>query len=187
MKDVIREGHETLRKKAQLVIEPFSKEDKEQARELLEYVINSQNDELAAKYDLRPGVGLAAPQINVSKRIIGVHTTDETGEKLYSYALINPKIISHSEEKTFIPTGEGCLSVDRDTEGIVPRYKRITVEGYHVKKDLSIEKVSLRLSGFVSVVFQHEIDHLDGILFFDHINKENPYGKIENSTPIFFE
>ncbi|MDV2888520.1 peptide deformylase, partial [Alkalihalophilus pseudofirmus] len=76
-----------------------------------EYVINSQNNEMAEKYGLRPAIGLAAPQINVSKRMIAVHVTGDKDE-LYSYALFNPKIISHSVEKAYLKSGEGCLSVD---------------------------------------------------------------------------
>lgn len=179
MKDIVLEGTPVLREVAKEVVLPASDEDKQIAKQLLEYVINSQNQEVADKYNLRPGIGLAAPQINVSKRIIAVHVTDEKG-KLYSYALFNPKIISHSVEKTYLSSGEGCLSVDRQVPGYVPRYARITVTGTTIEG----ENVKLRLKGLVAVVFQHEIDHLNGIMFYDHINSTDPFASVPDASPI---
>ena len=97
----------------------------------------------------------------------------DDGETMYEYGLINPKIVSHSEEKIALSTGEGCLSVDREVEGYVPRSARITVEGYNING----EKIRLRLREFLAIVFQHEIDHLDGIMFYDHIDKSSPWDK----------
>ena len=179
MDDIVRDGHPVLRKVASEVTLPPSNEDKEILNQLLEYVKNSQDPEVAAKYGLRPGIGLAAPQINVSKRMLAVHLTDEH-ERLYSYALINPKIVSHSVEKAYLVSGEGCLSVDDPHPGYVPRYARITVKGY----DSEGNELKLRLKGLPAVCFQHEIDHLNGILFYDYINKENPMQKPENAIAI---
>lgn len=179
MKDIIRDGHPTLRKSAEEVTLPPSADDKETLRSLLEYVINSQNPEIAEKYGLRPGIGLAAPQINVSKRMIAVHLHDEK-DILHSYALFNPKVKSHSVERTYLSTGEGCLSVDESIPGYVPRYSRITVQG----TTLDGKEVTIRLKGMLAIVFQHEIDHLNGIMFYDHINKSNPFQPIENASPI---
>ena len=67
--------------------------------------------------------------------------------------------------------GEGCLSINRDVEGIVPRYARVTVEGY----DIDGNKIRIRAREELAIAFQHEIDHLNGILFIDHIDKNNPY------------
>ena len=165
MDDIVRDGHPVLRKVASEVTLPPSNEDKKILDQLLEYVKNSQDPEVATKYGLRPGIGLAAPQINVSKRMI---------------ALINPKIISHSVEKTYLVSGEGCLSVDDPYPGYVPRYARITIKGY----DSEGKELKLRLKGLPAICFQHEIDHLNGILFYDHINKENPMQKPENAIAI---
>ncbi|MGM9986679.1 MAG: peptide deformylase [Bacillaceae bacterium] len=179
MKDVIREGHPTLKEIAKDVAMPPSEEEKQTLMDLLTFVKNSQDPEIAAKYDLRPGIGLAAPQINVSKRMIAIHVTDEKGT-LHSHALFNPKIISHSVEQTYLSGGEGCLSVDRSVPGYVPRHSRITVTGY----DVDGNQVKLRLRGLVAIVFQHEIDHLNGIMFYDRINKENPFTIPENATAL---
>ncbi|QTC42252.1 peptide deformylase [Bacillus sp. V3] len=179
MKDIIREGHPTLRKVAEEVTLPPTEEDKEVLRSLLEYVVNSQDPEVSSKYGLRPGIGLAAPQINVSKKMLAVNVIDEKGT-LYSHALFNPKIISHSVEKAYLTSGEGCLSVDRQVPGLVPRYARVTVKGWNING----EEVKLRLRGLPAIVFQHEIDHLNGIMFYDHINEENPFEPIPGALPI---
>lgn len=166
MKDVVREGHPTLEARAEEVEIPLTSETKETLKEMMEFLVNSQNEEMIEKYDLRPGVGLAAPQINISKRMIAIYTTDEKNETLYKLLLVNPQIIRSSIKQTYIPGGEGCLSVDREVEGLVPRHKDITVRSYLYKpEDDSLKKIELRVSGFVSVVIQHEIDHLNGILF----------------------
>ncbi|MGD7048130.1 peptide deformylase [Rossellomorea marisflavi] len=178
MKDIIREGHPSLTSVAQEVTLPPSKEDKEILSSLLEYVKNSQDPELSAQYGLRPGIGLAAPQINVLKRMIAVNVRD--GERLYCYALFNPKIISHSIEKAFLTSGEGCLSVDRNVPGFVPRYARVTVKGW----DVDGNEVKIRLKGLAAIVFQHEIDHLNGVMFYDHIDHEHPFEPIPDAIPI---
>ncbi|MBM7692436.1 peptide deformylase [Peribacillus deserti] len=174
MKDIIREGHPTLRKVAEPVPLPASEEDQATLKSMMEYIQNSQNPEIAAMYSLRPGIGLAAPQINVPKRMIAVQVPDDRGG-LISYALFNPKIVSHSVEKSYLTAGEGCLSVDREVPGYVPRYARVTVEG----TTLEGEQVKLRLKGLPAICFQHEIDHLNGVMFYDHINESNPYGPID--------
>ncbi|MFD1735641.1 peptide deformylase [Bacillus salitolerans] len=179
MKDVIREGHPTLRQVAKEVKLPPTEEEKNTLKEMLEFVINSQDPEIAAKYQLRPGIGIAAPQINVSKRMIAIHVTDDQ-ENLYSYALFNPKIISHSVEMCYLTSGEGCLSVDRDVPGYVPRYAKVTVKG----TTLNGEEVKLRLKGLIAIVFQHEIDHLNGVMFYDHINDQDPFLEPKHAKPI---
>ena len=179
MKDIVLEDHPVLRDVAEEVALPASEEDKETARRLLEYVINSQDPEISQKYGLRPGIGLAAPQINVSKRIIAIHVSDEKGN-LYSYALFNPKIISHSVEKCYLSSGEGCLSVERPVSGYVPRYSRVTVKGYTPEG----KEVKLRLKGLPAICVQHEIDHLNGIMFYDRINEKDPLAPIPDATPL---
>ena len=182
MKDVIREGHPTLALKSKEVELPLSKEDKDTLKLMMEFLENGQNEEIAEQYELRPGVGLAAPQINISKRMIAVFTYDELGEKLYKTLVVNPKIVSHSVKKTYIPGGEGCLSVDREVEGITPRHKKITLKGYFYNHETEEIKLgTMKLSGYVSVVFQHEIDHLNGVLFVEKL-----FDNIEDAEPVVF-
>lgn len=179
MNDIVREGHPSLRQVASEVTMPPSEDDKKTLAEMIEYVKNSQDPNIASEYGLRPGIGLAAPQINVSKRMIAVHVKDEN-DKLFSYALFNPKIISHSIEKSYLTSGEGCLSVDREVQGFVPRYARIKVKATTLEGD----EVVLKLKGLPAIVFQHEIDHLNGIMFYDHINPNNPFQISENAIAI---
>ncbi|RLJ74364.1 peptide deformylase [Salisediminibacterium halotolerans] len=173
MDDVIREGNSVLREKAEEVALPPSDEDKRQLEEMIEFLRNSQDPETAQEYQLRPGVGLAAPQINLKKRMIAMRTTDHNDE-LIELAMFNPKIISHSQQSAYLEGGEGCLSVDRDVPGIVPRYARVKLEAY----DLDGRRFTKRLRGFLAIVFQHELDHLNGIMFYDRIDEQDPY-KIE--------
>ncbi|WEG11753.1 peptide deformylase [Pullulanibacillus sp. KACC 23026] len=177
MEDIVREGHPALRKVSKEVTLPPSEEEKEILQKMMEFLKNSQDDELAEKYKLRAGIGLAAPQIAINKRMIAIYLIEEDG-KVHEYAWFNPKIISHSVEETYLESGEGCLSVDREVEGYVPRYARIRVKAY----DLSGKEVSVKLKGLAAIAVQHEIDHLDGIMFYDRINKEDPF-KIPDGVP----
>lgn len=179
MNDIIREGNPIIRQRAEEVALPPTEEEQETLAALLQFLKNSQDDEIAEKYDLRPGIGIAAPQIGISKRMFASYLTDDN-DKLYSYALFNPKIVSHSVEMAYLENGEGCLSVDRDVEGLVPRSARITVTGH----DLYQGDVRLRLKGLPAINFQHEIDHLNGVLFYDHINENNPFLAPNNSRAI---
>jgi peptide deformylase len=179
MKDIVREGHPVLREVAKEVPMPPSQDDINTLKEMQEFLINSQDPEISEKYDLRAGVGLAAPQINVSKRMFAIYMEDDDGKE-YHYCLINPKIISHSVEKSFLTTGEGCLSVDRDVPGFVLRYARITIKGF----DLEGKVVKLRLRGLPAIVFQHEFDHLNGVMFYDHIDENKPFTVPEDAIPV---
>lgn len=184
MKDIIREGNVLLRTKCEEVPIPLSNEDEQTIKDMIEYLFQSQDEALARKYNLRPGVGLAAPQIGVCKKMLVILAYDEKGD-LHFYPMINPKLVSYSEEKTYLDSGEGCLSVDRDVKGYVHRAKRVTVETYIYSTE-KIMKVRLRLKNYIAVVFQHEYDHLNGTLFVDHINKANPFEIVPNSTPVDF-
>lgn len=165
MKNIIDDNNPLLREKSMELTFPLTREQRKLAEDMLTYLKNSQDDTLAEKYGLRAGVGLAAPQVGHLIRMIAIHTIDEF-EKEHSFVLVNPKIISHSEEKTYLRDGEGCLSVNYDVDGISPRFSRISVEGF----DLDGQPLKLRFRDFMAIVMQHEIDHLDGILFYDRIN-----------------
>ena len=79
-------------------------------------------------------------------------------------------------EMIYVSEGEGCLSVNRPVEGIVPRFARVTMEAY----DMEGNKMHIRAREDLAICFQHELDHLNGILFVDHIDPKNPYkGKDE--------
>lgn len=179
MKDIVREGHPSLVNVAKEVEVPLQGDDKALLQDMITFLKNSQDEEIAKEYNLRAGVGLAAPQLGIEKRLAAIHFEDLNG-KLYSYGLVNPKIVSHSVEQAYLAGGEGCLSVDRNVEGYVPRNARITLKA----TDMEGNPLKLRLKGYAAIVFQHEIDHLNGIMFYDHINKENPFAVPENAKPI---
>jgi len=169
MENFIYDGHPMLRTVACEVSLPLTDEDKEIMGQLLEYLENSQNPKIAKKYKLNEGIGLAAPQIGLNKRIFAARAKDENGQ-LHEYVLANPKIISHSEALIYLPDGEGCLSVKKNIPGIVPRYKRVKIMGYNIDG----ERIEIKAKDFISIIFQHEIDHLNGKMFYDHISKDNP-------------
>ena len=148
-------------------------------QDMIDYLTLSQIDEEREKYDLRAGMGLSAVQIGVLKRIF-VIVEEVEKEKFKNYIVINPKILSYSEEQIYVGEGEGCLSINREVEGIVPRYARITVEAY----DMDGNKYTIRVREDISIAFQHEIDHLNGILFIDHIDPKNPYKDQEKMREI---
>lgn len=181
MKDIVREGNPILREVTKEVALPPSQEDKETLICMMNFLKNSQDPQLAKKYRLRGGVGLSANQIGLSKRMFVAFFTDEKGKE-HEYTLINPKIISHSVSMTYLPPSEGCLSVDREVRGFVPRFERIKVKGFNLEG----AEIVLKLSGYASIVLQHEIDHLDGIMFYDRINKDNPFQVPEGSKSLFW-
>ncbi|MFE4143550.1 peptide deformylase [Peribacillus sp. YIM B13472] len=175
MKDIVREGDPILRQVTDEVSLPISDEDRETLECMMQYLKNSQDSKLQKKFNLREGVGLSANQIGLNKRMFVMYFPDEKG-KLFEYALVNPKIISHSATMIYLPQSEGCLSVDRDIKGYVPRYERVKIKAV----DGNGEEIEMRLKGFAAIVFQHELDHLNGMMFYDRINTENPFKLPEN-------
>ncbi len=168
--NILDEKDERLRKISQETTFPLTEEDKKLIKQAIDELTYSQIEEYATKYGLRPGMGLAFPQLGLNKRIIII--VHEVEEGVFDeYVFVNPKIVSYSEEMIAAEVGEGCLSVNRDVEGHVPRYARVTVEGY----DIDGNKIKVRAREELSIAFQHEIDHLNGILFFDRINKNKPF------------
>jgi peptide deformylase len=113
-----------------------------------------------------PGVGLAAPQVNVPLRIIVVEFGDEEDldvpPKLF--AVINPELSRFSKEVT-IGT-EGCLSIPGFV-GDVERSKSVTVKGFN----RAGQPLKLKASGWLARIFQHEVDHLNGVLYIDRADK----------------
>ena len=167
---ILDESNKILHKKSSNVTFPLDEETKKLIDDSLTYLEMSQIEEYSEKYDLRPGMGLSFVQIGILKRIFVVSEEIEEG-KFNRYVVINPRVKSVSEELIFVGEGEGCLSVNREVEGIVPRHARITVEAYDENGDL----YDIRVREDMAVAFQHELDHLDGILFVDKIDKKNPY------------
>ena len=134
----------------------------EPVEEINDEIINTINDMLETLYASKDGVGIAAPQIGVSKRIIIIDTnpSDASSKPI---VLINPEIVEKEGESI---AEEGCLSVP-DIRSDVKRCERIIVEGL----DHEGNKIRVEGTGLLARVFQHEIDHINGTLFIDHISK----------------
>ena len=168
--NILDEKEKSLRKVSVDAKFPISKKYKDLIKQIIDELTYSQIEELAEKYNLRPGMGLAFPQLGINERIIViVHEIDEG--KFDNYVVVNPKIISYSSEMIAAEAGEGCLSVNREIEGHVKRYARVRIEGY----DLDGNKIMIRARDELSIAFQHEIDHLNGILFYDRINPKHRF------------
>ena len=168
--NILDEKDKHLRMKSVLVTSPLSKEEKNLIKRSIKQLTYSQIEKYAEKYNLRPGMGLAFPQLGINERIIIiVHEVDEG--VFDEYIVVNPKIVSYSSEMIAAEAGEGCLSVNRDVEGHIKRHARVTVEGY----DLDGNKIKIRAREELAIAFQHEIDHLNGILFYDRIDPNHKF------------
>ena len=168
--DILDEKDKHLRAPNKDVIFPLSKERKKLIKDMIEHLYYSQIEKYAEKYNLRPGMGLAAPQMGINEKFFVVCHEESEGN-FNDYVIINPKMISHSEELIYASEGEGCLSVNRDVPGIVPRYARATFTGY----DVDGNPIKIRVREELAIAFQHEYDHLHGIMFYDHIDSKDPF------------
>lgn len=119
------------------------------------------SDMLETMYEA-PGIGLAAPQLGVLKRVIVLDIEYREGER-HPIVVINPEIVESSGETTY---EEGCLSVPEYTAEIV-RASEVTVKGL----DGEGTPVSIEADGLLAIALQHEIDHLDGVLFVDRLGE----------------
>lgn len=129
--------------------------DSQLLKRLVLQMLTTVNDSLSQ------GVGIAAPQVGISKRVILVQRFDKQGEPFEAY--LNPKITKFSNKKQECP--EGCLSVPGVRDKTQNRAYAICIEYLTMEGEHRVELVE----GYTAVIFQHEIDHLDGILFFDHL------------------
>jgi peptide deformylase len=155
LREVILLGNPILRKKARKV----TNFNNPKLQQLLDDMVETMLDE--------PGVGLAAPQVAVSQRVIVVRLPDdEESKREYGddagvlYQVVNPEIIRESRD--MVDGIEACLSIP-GYFGNVKRHQSVTVRGY----DRDGKKIRIKANGWLARVFQHEIDHLDGVLFID--------------------
>ncbi|MBP6177564.1 MAG: peptide deformylase [Anaerolineales bacterium] len=161
LREIVTLPEPILRRKAK----PITKFDKD-LQTLIDDMIDTMRD--------APGVGLAAPQVNISEQLIVVEYSEDEDEEFLEeeqaerkppkpkklYVMINPEIVNASEEKVL--GVEGCLSIP-GIQGEVERHESIQVKGLnrHGKPQ------KLKLNGWMARIFQHEIDHLNGVLFTD--------------------
>lgn len=153
IRPIVTDGHPTLRKVAKRVA------PKEIDDPLFQQLIDDMFETMYAA----PGVGLAAPQVNVSKRVFVMDVNDDEHEPA---VVINPKIESAEEE---VELREGCLSVP-GMVGEIVRFKRVAVSGL----DRNGQKIRIEGDGLLAQCMQHEIDHLDGKLYSDRAANVRP-------------
>lgn len=160
--DVLIEGDPRLRQKA-LKIRSVDDSLRKLAKDMHETMRDA------------PGVGLAGPQIGVMRRIIVVHVPEGyqgEGEPELSLTLVNPEIVKAQGRDVGT---EGCLSIP-GWVGDVPRADRVTVKAM----DLTNRDIRIKANGFLARVLQHEVDHLDGILFVDRIEDKSTLRPVED-------
>jgi peptide deformylase len=146
LREIITDGHPTLRKVAKKV----------GLKELADPLFQQLIDDMFETMYKAPGVGLAAPQVNVSKRLFVIDVQDDEHEPA---VVVNPKIELAEEE---VELTEGCLSVPGYV-GEITRYRRVAVSGL----DRNGDKIRLEGEGLFAQCLQHEIDHLNGVLYVD--------------------
>ena len=166
---IIKDNNPLMRKRSLEVPLPLSDMDRKTLNEMSEYLKNSQDEEWAKRHHARTGIGLAAVQIGILKRMFCIYIPFEDG--LVEYQLVNPKIIETSVRKAALEHGEGCLSVDKDHEGLVHRYYKIKIKAFNA---LTNKEEVISESGYVAIALQHEYDHLDGKFYYDRINENDP-------------
>ena len=168
---IVKDTNPSLREKSINIDLPLSTEIEQLGLDMLEYVKLSQDEEFLKKHpEVKPGVGLAAPQIGKNIKLIAIFVDD--GKKEHSLVLANPKIVAESAQKCYLSGGEGCLSVPENHAGYVYRNFRIKVKAYNV---LTKQEETIDARGYLAIVLQHEIDHLSGILYYDRINNFEPF------------
>jgi peptide deformylase len=155
IREIITDGHPTLRKIAKKV----------DLRELDDPMFQQMIDDMFETMYHAPGIGLAAPQINISKRLFVVDLDDEDGE-FGPFVVVNPKFTTIEGE---IDSIEGCLSVP-GMIGDLKRHERVVCSGF----DRHGKKIELVGTGLFGRCLQHEMDHLDGILYTDKAQNVRP-------------
>ncbi len=145
-----------------LLGDPVLREPAQEVVDLGEDVKVLVKDMLETMYHAE-GIGLAAPQVGVSSRVIVVDLRGAEEDPVGLVALVNPRVVESSRKKDRAP--EGCLSIP-GMEEVVERPSSVTVEGL----DPEGEPVFLEVSGLLARALQHEIDHLDGVLFIDRVS-----------------
>lgn len=173
LRDIIQPDNPTLRKKAHRVT-TFDKKFQTLVDDMVETMMEA------------PGVGLAAPQVAVSQRLIVVRLPDdEKSQEEYGdeagklYVIANPEIIKASKE--MVEGVEGCLSIPGYV-GLVDRHEKITLTGL----DRKGKPLRVKATGWLARVFQHEVDHLDGKLYIDiakEIWQPKPEDEEDQDTP----
>lgn len=129
------------------------------------------------KYKIESGIGISGVQIGYLKRVCYIHLFDDYYEKEFQLLFANPEILEVSRDISYLECGEGCLSVPERREGVVPRKYWIKIQYFDLFTFSYKEEV---FYDFLAIVIQHEIDHMNGKLYYDHINIFYPFNVSED-------
>ncbi len=152
MNNIIKAPNPILHEVSEQVRLPLSKEDKQLLDEMYAYVKDPESR----------AIGLSAVQVGVLKRMCAIIIDNQR------YKLVNPRIIKRSRELTYYP--EGCLSVPQDYDDPIKRYESVSVMAYDAIQN---KNIIINAHGLLARCLQHEIDHMDGILFIDRLDEVN--------------
>ena len=152
--EIIKYPDPILRTVSEGVKLPLSKEDSKLLDDMFNYVKEHQDE----------AVGLSAVQVGVPKRMCVIRFKGTNGTT--AYKLVNPKIIGHSSKMIF--NSEGCLSVDEQHDENIGRWSAVKVWAYDA---ITKSNVCITANGYEAIILQHELDHMDGKLYIDYINK----------------
>jgi len=177
---IVKDNKKSLREKSTLIEDIHDEKLTKTLLEMIDYLKNSQDPVWAEKNNVRAGVGLAAPQIGINKDMLAIYFKDENGIE-HQYGFMNPRIIGESVRLAYLEGGEGCLSVDTEHPGYIYRSYKVTFRAYNIVTNKEEER---SFNGYEAIIFQHEYDHLKGILFYDHINKKDPFKKDPDAISI---
>jgi len=176
---IVKDSNPSLRLKSEEVKE-ITPEIISFVNDMHDYLVATQDENLSKKYNLREGVGLAAPQVgrNIKALVVYFEEQTEEGNRVIDHRLINPRIILESVKECYLSGGEGCLSVDNHHDGYVYRHNKIQVKAFNAQ---TMKEEIITARGYEAIVLQHEIDHLNGVLYYDHIDKKNPFNQKEDA------
>ena len=177
---IIKDTNPLIRQKSEDVPLPLSSEDEQLLRDMMKYVVDSTDPEIAERENLRLTV-LSLPSRSGEKTaVVGVGKGKDNDVR-YQFMLVNPRIVSSSVQPAYLDGGEGCLSVAEEHEGHVVRCASVKVRAYDLFTNQNIE---IRARGYLAIVLQHELDHFKGILFYDHIDRKDPFHETEGAMVI---
>ena len=142
--------------------DPVLRKRAEPVTEITPDILKLLDDMLETMYDA-PGIGLAAPQVSISKRLVVIDIEGRDGKGDTAYKMINPKITAFADIKTELE--EGCLSLP-DMACVVTRPEQVTI----TYMDVNGKEHELNADGLLAKAIQHELDHLDGKLIFDYLS-----------------
>lgn len=176
---IVQDNVEQLHRPCQEVVLPLRGDDLVCVKKMMSYIDACFNNE-AKKFNIIPGIGIAAPQLGHYKQMFYINFVDNEA-KHHQLLMANPTKIVESAYDTYLADGEGCLSVKETYKGYSRRKIWVVIEGYDLLKK---EKIRFKAFGMFGICVQHELDHLRGLLFYDRINKLDPFHQLETDKVI---